>query len=67
MIPLATSRTFGARSIHTICFANTTNTHVGEPRAKDWDEVYDLVKKSSPAFVESPAMGGGCIVGLCRS
>jgi hypothetical protein len=35
--------------LHTICFANSTNKDVGEPRAKDWDEVYRLVKESVPA------------------
>lgn len=30
----------------TICFANSTNTHIADPRAKTWKEVYDWVKKS---------------------
>ena len=30
---------------YTICFANSTNKDVGPPRAKNWDEVYNLIKK----------------------
>jgi 5'(3')-deoxyribonucleotidase len=30
---------------YTICFANTTNRDVGPPRAKNWDEVYKLIKQ----------------------
>jgi hypothetical protein len=29
---------------YTICFANSTNTMIGGPRAKNWEEVYDFVK-----------------------
>jgi 5'(3')-deoxyribonucleotidase len=35
------------KKYYTICFANSTNTMISEPRAKDWEEVYDLVKKWS--------------------
>jgi len=30
---------------YTICFANSTNRSIGEPRAESWDEVYQLVKR----------------------
>lgn len=33
---------------YAICFANSTNKHIGEPRAKNWDEVYALVKQWKP-------------------
>lgn len=32
------------RKLYTICFANSTNAHIKEPRAKSWAEVYALVK-----------------------
>jgi 5'(3')-deoxyribonucleotidase len=32
------------RGFHTICFANSTNTHIAAPRAQNWQEVYDFVK-----------------------
>jgi 5'(3')-deoxyribonucleotidase len=31
------------RTFHTICFANSTNQKVDEPRAKSWEQVYALV------------------------
>jgi len=31
--------------IYTICFANSTNTKVTNPRAKNWEEVYNLITK----------------------
>ncbi|MBN1278453.1 MAG: 5'-nucleotidase [Chlorobium sp.] len=31
------------RGLHTICFANSTNTHIQMPRASSWEEVYFLV------------------------
>lgn len=33
-----------SRGFYTICFANSTNTKVGPPRARTWDEVYELIK-----------------------
>ncbi len=33
----------------TICFASSANKSVAEPRAKDWDEVYRLIKESFPS------------------
>lgn len=33
---------------YAICFANSTNTHLGEPKASNWDEVYDLIKQWHP-------------------
>lgn len=30
---------------YAICFANSTNKHIADPRAKSWDEVYELVKQ----------------------
>lgn len=32
-----------SKNLYTICFANSTNQNVGEPRAKSWDQVYNLV------------------------
>lgn len=32
----------------TICFGNSTNVHIEEPRVKNWDEVYGLVKSRAP-------------------
>jgi hypothetical protein len=32
------------RNFYTICFVNSTNEHVAPPRAKNWEQVYDLVK-----------------------
>jgi 5'(3')-deoxyribonucleotidase len=29
---------------YTICFANSTNTRVAAPRARNWEEVYTLIK-----------------------
>lgn len=36
------------RHLYTICFANSTNTDIERPRAKNWDEVYKLVKEWTP-------------------
>lgn len=33
------------RGHYAICFANSTNKHVAEPRADTWDDVYALVKE----------------------
>ena len=33
-----------ARGFYTICFANSTNKHIGRPRAENWDDVYKLIK-----------------------
>jgi 5'(3')-deoxyribonucleotidase len=33
-----------AREYYTICFANSTNKKIGEPRAENWDQVYQLIK-----------------------
>jgi len=38
-----------SRKLRTICFANSTNKDVAAPRAKDWDEVYRLVKEMEPS------------------
>jgi 5'(3')-deoxyribonucleotidase len=40
------------RGLPTICFANSANKDVCEPRAKDWDEVYSLIKESFPTPVK---------------
>lgn len=34
-----------AKSLYTICFANSTNKNISEPRAKSWEHVYRLVKE----------------------
>jgi hypothetical protein len=31
-----------SKGFYTICFANSTNQKLGEPRAKSWDHVYKL-------------------------
>ena len=36
------------QGLHAICFANSTNTHIGAPRATTWDEVHRLVKERHP-------------------
>jgi 5'(3')-deoxyribonucleotidase len=33
---------------YAICFANSTNTHIGSPRAETWEEVYERVKQKAP-------------------
>jgi 5'(3')-deoxyribonucleotidase len=30
---------------YAICFANSTNKHIGEPRAADWEDAYRLIKE----------------------
>jgi 5'(3')-deoxyribonucleotidase len=37
-----------SRGYYTICFANSTNKHIAKPRAKNWEEVYKLVKAWRP-------------------
>jgi len=37
-----------SRDLYAICFANSTNKTVEEPRAKSWTEVYDLVHAKWP-------------------
>ncbi len=32
-----------AKNLHTICFANSTNTEVAAPRGRNWQEVYELI------------------------
>lgn len=34
---------------YAICFANSTNVHLDEPRAANWDEVDELIKAWKPA------------------
>ena len=36
------------RGHYAICFANSTNEHIGEPRAETWDGVYELIKNWKP-------------------
>ena len=38
-----------ARGHYAICFGNSTNEHLAAPRAKDWNEVYRLVKERRPS------------------
>jgi 5'(3')-deoxyribonucleotidase len=33
---------------YTICFANSTNREVGEPRVENWEHVYEVVKEWRP-------------------
>lgn len=37
------------RGHYAICFANSTNRHIAEPRAQNWDEVYTLIKQRHPS------------------
>lgn len=37
------------RGFYTICFANSTNKKIADPRAADWGQVYNLVKAYKPA------------------
>jgi len=37
-----------SKGLYTICFGNSTNTHIEEPRACSWKEVYDLVQAWKP-------------------
>jgi 5'(3')-deoxyribonucleotidase len=32
-----------AKDLYAICFANSTNKSIGQPRADSWDDVYELV------------------------
>lgn len=34
-----------SQGLYTICFANSTNTHIADPRATTWEEVYELVRQ----------------------
>jgi 5'(3')-deoxyribonucleotidase len=36
------------RGHYAICFANSTNRHIEQPRAETWEEVYKLVKEKAP-------------------
>jgi 5'(3')-deoxyribonucleotidase len=36
------------RELYAICFANSTNAHISKPRAKNWKEVYELIKRKAP-------------------
>jgi 5'(3')-deoxyribonucleotidase len=38
-----------AHGHYTICFANSTNRHIGEPRAHSWDDVYRLIRERTAA------------------
>jgi 5'(3')-deoxyribonucleotidase len=48
-----------AKEIYTICFANSTNQKLADPRAKSWDDVYALVHewwaKNKPGAQEQAA------------
>lgn len=32
-----------AKKLYTICFGNSTNTHILEPRVTSWEQAYDLI------------------------
>ena len=38
-------RSLRSQKLPAICFANSTNKDIAKPRAKSWDEVYELVHK----------------------
>ena len=40
-----------AQGLYAICFANSTNVDIGEPRARNWDEVYALVAERAKAIL----------------
>jgi 5'(3')-deoxyribonucleotidase len=33
-----------SKCLYTICFGNSTNRHIAPPRARSWEEAYDLVR-----------------------
>jgi len=33
-----------SKGLETICFANSTNTHISSPRAESWEEVYEMIR-----------------------
>jgi hypothetical protein len=33
--------------LYTICFINSTNRHISDPKASSWEEAYRLVKERS--------------------
>ena len=37
------------KGLYTICFANSTNTQIEDPRVKSWKEVYELIHKKCDA------------------
>lgn len=36
------------KGLCTICFANSTNTHIEDPRASSWEEAYAMVRHFAP-------------------
>ena len=36
------------KGLCTICFANSTNTHIEDPRASSWEEAYAMVRRFAP-------------------
>jgi 5'(3')-deoxyribonucleotidase len=38
-----------SKELFTICFANSTNSHIGDPRAKSWEQVYRIIHKQARA------------------
>ena len=34
-----------AKDLYTICYANSTNKHIDDPRAENWERVYELVRE----------------------
>jgi beta-phosphoglucomutase-like phosphatase (HAD superfamily) len=42
-----------SRGLYTICFANSTNASVAEPRARSWREAYDLIHSHAVATQRS--------------
>ena len=38
-------RSLRGQGLPAICFANSTNTMIGPPRAKSWEKVYELVRQ----------------------
>jgi 5'(3')-deoxyribonucleotidase len=40
--------TLRGRGHYAICFSNSTNSHIGKPRARTWKEVYELIKAKAP-------------------
>lgn len=48
-----------ARGLYAICFANSTNRHIGSPRAESWEEVYALIKRRVPTGVRRVSIKRG--------
>ena len=46
------------KGFFTICFGNSTNTHIAEPRVKSWKDAYELIHGHCKAEPGAAADGG---------